>query len=75
MREYGIPEWQARVALMKPDCEYHSYKGRFVAERVFRLGRRLAVQVVYNVGLEGERVVVTVMRGRSRRKEGGPRTR
>jgi hypothetical protein len=39
--------------------------GRTVAER--RIGEgRLAIKVVYNQGLEDERIVVTVMRGRPR---------
>jgi len=68
MQEYGIPEERATAALADPDREYPSYKGRIVAEKVFP-GEQLAVKVVYNLGLEEERVVVTVMRGRPR-KEG-----
>lgn len=52
--------------LEEPDDEYPGNKGRTVAERVFS-GERIAVKVVYNLGLEGERVVVTVERGRPRR--------
>lgn len=63
MREYVILEERARATLADPDREYPSYKGRVVAEKVFP-GERLAVKVVYNSGLGGERVVVTVMRGR-----------
>ncbi len=68
MREFGISEERAHVVLVEPDHEYPSYRDRFVAERVFD-DERLAIKVVYNLGLEDERVVVTVMRGRPSRRE------
>ncbi len=67
MREYGIPEERARATLVEPDHEYPSYKERIVAEKIFSDGQ-LAVKVVYNLGVGGERVVVTVMRGRPQRE-------
>jgi hypothetical protein len=63
MRKREIPEDEARAALERPDREYPGNLGRMIAERVFE-GRRLAVKVVYNVGSDGGRVVVTVMRSR-----------
>jgi hypothetical protein len=64
MEERRISEEEARATLEEPDLEYPGNLGRTVAERVFP-GRRLATKVVYNLGPEGERAVVTVERGRS----------
>ena len=61
----GITEEEARTVLAEPDDEYPGQYGRRVAERVL-FGRRLATKVVYNLGAGGERVVVTVGRGRPR---------
>lgn len=74
MKERDISDEVVRWTLEEPDVEYQSYKERIVAERTPE-GRRLAFKVVYNLGLEGERVVVAVMRGRPRRTgpEGGER--
>jgi len=58
-----ITQEEARATLEEPDLEYPGNLGRTVAERVFP-SRRLATKVVYNLGPEGERVVVTVERGR-----------
>lgn len=66
MAEREISEEQARAALENPDREYPGYRGRTVAE-ADRPGGRVAVKVVYTEGLEGERVVVTVMYGRPAR--------
>jgi hypothetical protein len=63
MAERGISEEEARATLEAPDVEYPGRRGRTVAERV-PAGRRLAVKVVYNRGLEDERIVVTVELGR-----------
>ena len=62
MAERGISEEEARATLESPDVEYPGNLGRTVAERV-PPGRSLAVRVVYNRGLEDERIVVTVERG------------
>jgi hypothetical protein len=70
MEERGISDEQARAALEDPDFEYPGNLGRTVAERVSP-GRSLAVKVVYNQGLEDERIVVTVERGRPSRPAGG----
>jgi len=70
MTEREISEDQAHSALEEPDIEYPGDSGRTVAERVFE-GERSAIKVIYNVGLEDERVVVSVMRGRPKRPEGG----
>lgn len=59
----GITEEEALAVLKEPDVEYPGDKGRMVAERT-PPGRRLATKVVYNLGTDGERVVVTVERGR-----------
>ncbi len=62
-----------RQTLEEPDVEYPDYGERIVAERT-PPGRRLAFKVVYNLGLEGERVVVAVMRGGpTAHPEGGER--
>ncbi len=65
MRERGISEEQVRRTLEEPWLEYPGGFGRTVAER--RIGRQGAIKVVYNRGIEDERIVVTVMRGRPRR--------
>ena len=62
MAERGISQSAARETLENPDREYPGDWGRTVAERT-PPGRRLAVKVVYNRGLENERIVVSVMRG------------
>lgn len=61
----SITEEEALAVLAKPDVEYPGDYGRTVAERVLP-GRRLAIKVVYNLGTDGERIVVTVERGRPR---------
>ncbi len=70
MIERGISEEEARAVLEEPDAEYPGDRGRQVSELVFE-GRRLAVKVVYNVGLEDERIVVSVMLGRPKSTGGG----
>lgn len=65
MAERSISEEEVEATLEKPDVEYPGYGRRTVAERTSE-GRRVAFKVVYNLGLEGERVVVAVMRGRPR---------
>jgi Domain of unknown function (DUF4258) len=64
MDERGIARWEVEAVLEAPDVEYpgHVFE-RVVAERVLP-GRRLAVKVVYNLGAEDERIVVTVELGR-----------
>jgi len=61
--ERRISEEEARTTLEEPDLEYPGNLGRTVAERVFP-NNRLATKVVYNLGVEDERVVITVERGR-----------
>lgn len=63
MAEQGISEDRARDTLEAPDAEYPAERGRTMAERTLE-GERLAVKVVYNLGLQDERVVVSVFRGR-----------
>lgn len=70
MEERGISEEEVRDVLEDPDAEYPGDAGRTVAERV-PPGRRLATKVVYDVGLEDERVVVTVELGRPARQSKG----
>ncbi len=72
--ERGIYEEEVRATLEEPDVEYPGRRGRTVAERT-PPGRRLATKVVYNRGLEDERIVVTAERGRPARRvpEGGER--
>ena len=53
-----------RRTLERPETEYSGDFGRTVAER--RFGGRSVIKVVYNRGLQDERIVVTVMRARSR---------
>ncbi|WP_407691125.1 hypothetical protein [Rubrobacter marinus] len=67
MEERGIREDEVRATLERPDVEYRGSAGRVVAERM-PPGRSLATKVIYNPGLEGERVVVTVERGRPSRR-------
>ncbi|MDP9478035.1 MAG: DUF4258 domain-containing protein [Actinomycetota bacterium] len=59
----NVTEEEALAVLGEPDAEYPGDHGRIVAERVLP-GRRLATKVVYNLGAEQERIVVTVERGR-----------
>lgn len=66
MEERRISEEQVRGVLERPATEYPGRLGRTVAERRVASGR-LAIKVVYNIGLEDERIVVSVMRGRPRR--------
>jgi hypothetical protein len=63
MEERGIPDEEVAVVLEAPAQEYPGNRGRTVAEWVVR-GRRLATKVVYNLGAEDERIVVTVELGR-----------
>ena len=67
MQERGVSEDEMRLTLEKPDIEYPGNAGRIVAERT-PPGRILATKVVYNLSPEGERVVVTVERGRPVRR-------
>lgn len=78
-----ISEEEVESILEDPDLIYPGKLGRMVAERSPSSsarggGRSLAVRVIYNQGLEEERIVVTVELGRptSRRAtpEGGERT-
>lgn len=69
MEQRGISEEEIRSILESPDLEYPGKLGRSVAERSPKEGgRSLAVRVIYNLGLEGERVVVTVELGRPSRR-------
>lgn len=62
----GVSEEEVRQILENPDLEYPGRLGRTVAERSpVEGGRSLAVRVIYNRGLEDERIVVTVELGRS----------
>lgn len=70
MEERGISEEEVRAVLEDPDAEYPGDAGRTVAERTLP-GRRLAVKVVYDVGLEDERIIVTTELGRPSRRIGG----
>ena len=67
MEERGISDDEVRRTLEDPDQEYPGDFGRTVAERRFT-PRPSAVKIVYNRGLGDERVVVSVMRGRPRRR-------
>ena len=69
MEQRDISEEEVRTILESPDLEYPGKLGRTVAERSPGGGRSLAVRVIYNLGLEGERVVVTVERGRPSRRD------
>jgi hypothetical protein len=67
-----IAQWEVAAVLEAPGIEYPGHVlERTVAERVL-LGRRLAVKVVYNLGAEDERIVVTVELGRPTRRSRGP---
>ncbi len=64
MGERGISEEEVWAALEGPDVEYPgNHLGHTVAERV-PTGRRLATKLVYNRGIEDERIVMTVEVGR-----------
>ena len=70
MEQRNISEVEVRAILESPDLEFPGKLGRTVAERSpSEGGRSLAVRVIYNLGLEGERVVVTVEFGRPSRRE------
>ncbi len=76
MAERGISEEEVREILELPDLEYPGRLGRAVAERSpSEAGRSLAVRVIYNLGAEDERIVVTVELGRPTRpaEPGGER--
>lgn len=65
MEERGISEEEVRDVLERPDLEYPGRLERTVAERSpSEESRSLALRVIYNRGLEDERVVVTVELGR-----------
>ena len=65
MEMRGISEEEVRDVLERPDLEYPGRLGRTVAERSpSEAGRSLALRVIYNRGLEDERIVVTVELGR-----------
>jgi Domain of unknown function (DUF4258) len=66
MEERGISEEEVAAVLEAPGLEYPGRLGRTVDERVLP-GRRLAVKVVYNLGAEDERIIVTVELGRPTR--------
>ena len=72
MDERRIAKWEVAAVLEAPDVEYpgHVFE-RVVAERVLP-GRRQAVKVVYNLGAEDERIVVTVELGRPTRRRRDP---
>lgn len=65
----GISDEEVSSVLEEPDAEYPGRFGRTVAERTIP-GRRLATKVVYDLGADDERIVVTVERGRPSRREG-----
>jgi hypothetical protein len=75
MEVRGISEEEVRDALERPDLEYPGRLGRTVAERSpSEEGRPLALRVIYNRGLEDERIIVTVELGRpTNPREGGGR--
>ncbi len=65
MEQRGVSEEEVRGILESPDLEYPGKQDRTVAERPpSEGGRSLAVRVIYNLGLEEERIVVTVELGR-----------
>lgn len=67
MEERDISEEEVRDILARPDLEYPGKLGRIVAERSPSESGRfssLAVRVIYNSGLQDERIVVTVELGR-----------
>jgi len=63
MEGRGISEEEVLWALKKPEADYSGNLGRTVAERT-PPGKRLAIEVVYNLGAGEKRIVVAVMRGR-----------
>jgi hypothetical protein len=65
MKLRGIAEEEARAALEKPVAGVPR-RPRPDRRRAGLPGRRLATKVVYNLGTEQERIVVTVERGRPR---------
>jgi hypothetical protein len=67
MGERRITDRIVRGVLSNPAQEYPGDWGRTVAEGQPLPGRRSVVKVVYNRGLGGELIVVSVMRGRPRR--------
>jgi hypothetical protein len=67
MGERRITDTMVRGVLSNPAHEYPGDWGRTVAEGQPVPGRRSVVKVVYNRGLRGECIVVSVMRGRPRR--------
>ena len=73
MEQRDISEEEVRAILEDPDLEYPGKLGRTVAEGSPagrpEGGRSLAVRVIYNLGLEGERIVVTVEFGRPSRRD------
>jgi len=72
MDERGIAQWEVAAVLEAPGIEYPGhFLERTVAERVLP-GRRLAVKVVYNLGAEDERIVVTVELGGPTRRSRDP---
>ena len=72
MDERGIAQWEVAAVLEAPAVEYPGhFLERTVAERVLP-GRRLAVKVVYNLGAQDERIVVTVELGRPTRRSRSP---
>ena len=66
MEERGISEEEVAVVLEDPALEYPGRLGRTVAEQILP-GRRLAVKVVYNLGAQDARIIVTVELGRPTR--------
>lgn len=73
MKQREISEEEVRDVLERPNLEYLGKLGRTVAERSpSEAGRPLALRVIYNRGLEDERIVVTVELGRpTNPREGG----
>lgn len=68
MEQRNISEEEVRGILESPDLEYPGKLGRTVAERSpAEEGCSVAVRVIYNLGLEDERIVVTVEFGRPSR--------
>jgi len=70
----GISAEEVRSVLESPDREFPGRLDRTVAKKV-PPGRRLATRVVYDLGAEDERIVVTVEHGRptTNPPEGGER--
>lgn len=67
MGERRITDTMVRGVLSNPAHEYPGDWGRTVAEGPPVPRRRSVLKVVYNRGIAGERIVVSVMRGRPRR--------